>query len=261
MSHSVPSRLSEAKMFVWSSNLGDAVAYVLASLAVCLFVGGVVGMAVGESTVITSHRRTWSVSRRKLAYVASGVLGFMCVFLIANVVNVAATWVSTPNAPAGTARQATAEFGLRSDKQYQLILGQTADVGTSSAPYFTSATLVTKPAAALSVMFVNGDKSYVLDIPVARVTFVQSTTDAPGITLHIRRGTFFGFKNTAEFDRCDFQFKNMFAMCSQPVTSTESVLKPAAVRRGLAPLIKHRLESARVTLTPAMYQALLARNG
>lgn len=190
---------------------------------------------------------------------------FPTAWVVLNVV-VLVSSLAPPYTPVPTSIDAAREFGLESNVEYELVLGSrfggtSVEAESNSGLFFANSYISSKPASALSVGFVHGDKSYILDIPVSKITFVQTQEKTPSVSLRISEVKFAGIDTRIEYDNCNFSFVNLYALCSQPITRATYTLSEKVERRGLAPIVAAYLDSATVTLTHEMYDTILGRSG
>jgi len=208
-----------------------------------------------------------SYARKRWTRAITSVVSFA---VITVVLNALAYSVSTgPNQPYATARDVAQAFGLQSGKPYPLVLG-TRLGGSDGRAYargglFTATASVTvRPASALSVSFTNGSNSYILEIPVSKITFVQSDTEAPSVTLNLTKGdgdnvddTFDNVTITTTEEPCTLVVHNFFTTCSKDVLTSTAELTAKIRRHGLPPVVESNLDSAVVVVTSEMYKKIL----
>lgn len=173
--------------------------------------------------------------------------------------------------------QAAAELGLKSGESYPLLLGSrtsgsagTTDVTTSvragifSARATTSMQSSTTPASAVSLGYTTDGKTYILEMPTSHITFVQSATAEPSVTLWLNDEESFDFgkrvySGTPPTD-CQWTFNNLLVMCLWPeYTNVEPtiVVDKQARDVGLGPIVTAGFVRAEIVLTPKMYRQLL----
>ena len=113
-------------------------------------------------------------------------------YVIANVVVYSMTALpprSESETRAATIAEISSHFGLESGKEYPLQLGErfagtSGDMRVVGALFYTYGSGSWNPATGLSIGFSAEDgRSYILEIPTAKVTFVQSETAEPSVKL------------------------------------------------------------------------------
>lgn len=154
-----------------------------------------------------------------------------------------------------TARTAAQYFGLRADTDYPL--------ATGDQPVDTSFSIVnglaqSKSNAMLLVSFTGKQQSYLLQLPLSRITFVQSTQATPSIRLHLR-GYIYGVIRKRVFTQgCTFHVRALQTECKPTYLGHRTTYNPVFRRLGLSSLVAKHLSSARITLTPVMYQQIVS---
>ncbi|HEY1064010.1 MAG TPA: hypothetical protein VGE30_01795 [Candidatus Saccharimonadales bacterium] len=242
-------------MFTWDS-WSESTAWIFVLAIVCLAALGVVTIF---ELVLTNSSSIYDMTERELqGYKRHLWIAGPCCFVIVQGLVLLGSWLNSPEAPEPTAIEEAAVFGLQSGKAYDLVLGaeQSSDEGT----FFTDIYLSSKPAHKLAIGFAYEDKSYILVLPFRKVTFVQSTTADPSAVLYISPDKSYEMDDTVEHTACDFTFRNLYAWCAQPVQYITYTMSADGKRRGLAPIVARHLDSATITLTPAMYSSLLGRD-
>lgn len=118
-------------------------------------------------------------------------------YVIANVVVYSMTALpprSESETRAATIAEISSHFGLESGKEYPLQLGErfagtSGDMRVVGALFYTYGSGSWNPATGLSIGFSAEDgRSYILEIPTAKVTFVQSETAEPSVKLDMGGG-------------------------------------------------------------------------
>lgn len=166
-----------------------------------------------------------------------------------------------------SARDVSAAMGLKSGNEYPLTMGSrvggssveaAAGAGIFSARAYVNA----KPASAVSLGFTVGEKSWILEVPVSAVTFIQSGTEKASVRMvltdaMINRGVSSTEVRTFGPEKCHLH--NLFLVCPRDTLSSKTIVKPGndLVRKGLPPIVNKYLDSAVITLTPAMYKDVL----
>ncbi len=169
--------------------------------------------------------------------------------------------------------EASEQLGLASGKTYDLVLGSRVGGSTGS----TNATLTsglfsaratvsgsTSPASAISLGYTVGEKTYILELPTSKVTFIQSEIAKPSVTLWLEGGSFdFGHRTYSDsypYKSCEWRFHNLLPLCMWPSYdewASKLVINQATYDTGLAPVVGAGFQRAEITLTPAMYRQLL----
>lgn len=165
------------------------------------------------------------------------------------------------------------QLGLVSGTQYDLVLGgrtggsagstsTTAVSGLFSARATASSS--TSPASAISLSYTVGEKTYILEVPTARTTFIQSETEKPSVTIWLGGGSSdFGhmeYVDTYPYTSCEWRFHNLLPLCTWPDYDgwkSKLVVDQSTYDVGLAPVVNAGFDRAEITLTPEMYRQLL----
>lgn len=223
---------------------------------------GVIGsLIVGHDLVYSNLRR---LSKRW--YVTANIVTMVTVFFIGYTVLAAVSgWASSVVTNTGTtdvrASVLTAHLGLKTDTAYPLVMGSrvggstveaSADAGIFSAHAYVNS----KPASVVSLSFTVGNKSWILEIPVAKVTFIQSNTADPSVKLHITGKSMDG-SWVYHYKGRDCHFHDLLFACPPVRTGQTLKVSESVDRKGLPPIISDYLDSATITLTPAMYKEVL----
>ncbi|HVX24196.1 MAG TPA: hypothetical protein VG992_02535, partial [Candidatus Saccharimonadales bacterium] len=167
-----------------------------------------------------------------------------------------------PN-PNGNTIQEAQQFGLQSGQTYPLVLGarlggSDTNVSAHAGLFSANVAVSSKPDSALSVSFEHAGKSYLLELPTNEITFIQSTTKKPSVTLNLASHTVYsGLIVTTNYSHCHFEIHNFATTCSRRVLSRTYALSSTAQLRGLAAVVSRSFSSAVITLTPTMYQRVL----
>jgi hypothetical protein len=165
------------------------------------------------------------------------------------------------------------QLGLVSGTQYDLVLGgrtggssgstsTTAISGLFSARATASSS--SSPASAISLGYTVGEKTYILEVPTARTTFIQSETDKPSVTIWLGGSSGdFGhteYVDTYPYSSCEWRFHNLLPLCMWPdydKWEPKLIVEQSTHDVGLAPLVSAGFDRAEITLTPEMYRQLL----
>lgn len=164
-----------------------------------------------------------------------------------------------------TLAEATALYGLESDAEYPFDLGNriagTAGSTTTGGGYFY---LYSKsswsPASSLSVGFTANGKSYIFEIPMSHITFIQSETAKPSMKVNIGYPWPAGKYTIRDtYSACKKRVHYGWWVCENHHLKTETT---AVVNGELPSLIQTAFSKfsdthVTITLTPEQYQLLL----
>lgn len=165
--------------------------------------------------------------------------------------------------------EAAEYFGLKSGVEYPLNLGSriSGTSGQSSVSgnwFYVYGEGSWTPATTLSLGFQsNSGRSWILEVPVSRVTFIQDADADPSVKITLRgdtRGLGFNMKKTNP--GCDVKVLAGWWVCIPPDEPLYTLsASDDAERAGLAPVLAQAFAegnaSAEITLTPKQYNALL----
>ena len=89
-----------------------------------------------------------------------------------------------------TLAEATASYGLKSDTEYPFdignrITGTAGSTTTRDGYFYLHNTSSWSPASSLSVGFTANGKSYIFEIPMSHITFIQSEAAKPSMKIHM----------------------------------------------------------------------------
>ncbi len=246
---------------------------------------------------------SFTVSGAGLAFAAIGILvGFLAVaglayesgvddhpgriiirdvcalYVIANVVVYSMTALpprSESETRAATIAEISSHFGLESGKEYPLQLGErfagtSGDMRVVGALFYTYGSGSWNPATGLSIGFSAEDgRSYILEIPTAKVTFVQSETAEPSVKLDMGGGIWSNERDARvlihrEMSSCSVVIDAGWWTCHRDTLSETKNYEVSddLDRQGLAPVVasafgRHGSDaSAIVTLSPQAYNDL-----
>ena len=246
---------------------------------------------------------SFTVSGAGLAFAAIGILvGFLAVaglayesgvddhpgriiirdvcalYVIANVVVYSMTALpprSESETRAATIAEISSHFGLESGKEYPLQLGErfagtSGDMRVVGALFYTYGSGSWNPATGLSIEFSAEDgRSYILEIPTAKVTFVQSETAEPSVKLDMGGGIWSNERDARvlihrEMSSCPVVIDAGWWTCHRDTLSETKNYEVSddLDRQGLAPVVasafgRHGSDvSAIVTLSPQAYNDL-----
>lgn len=175
-----------------------------------------------------------------------------------------------------TIAEISSHFGLESGKEYPLQLGERF-AGTSGGMrvvggiFYTYGSGSWNPATGLSIGFSAEDgRSYILEIPTAKVTFVQSETAEPSVKLDMGGGVWSNKRDARvlihrEMSGCSVVVDTGWWTCRRVALSEMKNYEVSddLDRQGLAPVVasafgRHGSDaSATVTLSPQAYNDLL----
>ena len=199
-------------------------------------------------------------------------------YVIANVVVYSMTALpprSESETRAATIAEISSHFGLESGKEYPLQLGERF-AGTSGGMrvvggiFYTYGSGSWNPATGLSIGFSAEDgRSYILEIPTAKVTFVQSETAEPSVKLDMGGGIWSNERDARvlihrEMSSCSVVIDAGWWTCHRDTLSETKNYEVSddLDRQGLAPVVasafgRHGSDaSAIVTLSPQAYNDL-----
>jgi hypothetical protein len=164
-----------------------------------------------------------------------------------------------------TLAEATASYGLKSDTEYPFDIGNritgTAGSTTTGGSYFY---LYNKsswsPASSLSVGFTANGKSYIFEIPMSHITFIQSEVAQPSMKMHMDYPLPAGKYTIRDtYSACKKRIKYGWWTCENHHLKTETT---AVVNGELPSLIQTAFSKfsdthVTITLTPEQYNLLL----
>ena len=199
-------------------------------------------------------------------------------YVIANVVVYSMTALpprSESETRAATIAEISSHFGLESGKEYPLQLGErfagtSGDMRVVGALFYTYGSGSWNPATGLSIGFSAEDgRSYILEIPTAKVTFVQSETAEPSVKLDMGGGIWSNERDARvlihrEMSGCSVVIDAGWWTCHRDTLSETKNYEVSddLDRQGLAPVVasafgRHGSDaSAIVTLSPQAYNDL-----
>ena len=199
-------------------------------------------------------------------------------YVIANVVVYSMTALpprSESETRAATIAEISSHFGLESGKEYPLQLGErfagtSGDMRVVGALFYTYGSGSWNPATGLSIGFSAEDgRSYILEIPTAKVTFVQSETAEPSVKLDMGGGIWSNERDARvlihrEMSSCSVVIDAGWWTCHRDTLSETKNYEVSddLDRQGLAPVVasafgRHGSDaSAIVTLSPQAYNDL-----
>ena len=220
----------------------------------------VIAIAIAKDSIKFNLPEDATQRRRKFQFAGVFTAWFLTLSLIGNFfVYMGSLAYTTPTV--GT-NDVLAELGLEPGKAYPLRLG--SRLGGSSIDvegrgrYFS---VRSQPGSALSVDFRNGSQGVILELPVSGLTFPIEENTLPQVQMYFKPNNFSG---QARFDAvpgdCEVTIKTLVVMCDRPITY-KLVLYDQLRRDGLAPLVRDTFQSASLTVSQEMYNAILGKNG
>ena len=164
-----------------------------------------------------------------------------------------------------TLAEATALYGLKSDTEYPFDLGNriagTAGNTTTGGGYFY---LYSKsswsPASSLSVGFTANGKSYIFEIPMSHITFIQSETAKPSMKVHIGYPWPAGKYTIRDtYSACKKRVHYGWWVCENHHLKTETTARVNSELPALLQTVFSKSSDTHVTITlsPEQYQLLL----
>ena len=164
-----------------------------------------------------------------------------------------------------TIAQVTSHYGLESDTQYPLKLGQRF-AGTSGSMavngnfFFVHGSGSWTPATAISVGFASQGESYILEIPTSKITFVQSNEAKSSVSIHIDSDINAGHNYVVreDYSSCHARVSFGWWYCHRTlekssVSTTDSVSLPEVIQEAFT----EGHARATITLSPEQYNLLL----
>lgn len=161
--------------------------------------------------------------------------------------------------------QVTSHYGLESDTQYPLKLGQRF-AGTSGSMavngnfFFVHGSGSWTPATAISVGFASQGESYILEIPTSKITFVQSNEAKSSVSIHIDSDINAGHNYVVreDYGSCHARVSFGWWYCHRTlekssVSTTDNVSLPEVIQGAFT----DGHARATITLSPEQYNLLL----
>lgn len=173
---------------------------------------------------------------------------------------------------------AAEQLGFVSGEEYPLVIGErvggseegtnvstTVRAGLFSARATTVLQSSSSPASAVSFSYTHEDKSYILELPTSRITFIQSDTQDPSVTIWLNDEATYDFGESVypayEHTACTWTFNNILVMCLWPSYDRDSGMSPVLTQHtrdvGLAPVIQASFDHATIVLSSETYKQLL----
>ncbi len=148
-------------------------------------------------------------------------------------------------------------FGLESGKKYPLQLGEriagSGGEASASAGFFSaSASVSLQPASSLSVAFHSGPKSYILELPMSKIVFLQRRNVPETIEISVD-----GYGHRADrYDEVHFNW--IFLAGKHKPLQENSWFRRLKQNGKLGEFLQEGvIESVKVTLTPQNYNKIL----
>lgn len=156
-------------------------------------------------------------------------------------------------------------FGLVPGQAYPMVIGDRI-IGPSGSGWLSSGLFTVRggfdiqPGSAVSVGFQHEEKSYILELPMSGITFVQDEEAEPSIVVYLEEHSRYYSVTTDvsyTYGPCTFVLQDFLWMCHKETVSVEYSFFDEITRAGLAPVVADNFQSAVITLTPEMYAELL----
>ena len=148
-------------------------------------------------------------------------------------------------------------FGLESGKEYPLKFGEriqgSSGEATAHAGFFSaSASVSMQPASALSIAFHYGARSYILELPMSKIVFLQRK-NAPETVKIVVGGSHYGG------DRYGIHFDWVFHQGAPKPLKDQGWFQDLKQNGKLGEFLQARsvIESVKITLTPQDYNKIL----
>lgn len=182
---------------------------------------------------------------------------------VLNAMSLAASWASQGDRDAQPADIST-QFGLIPGEPYPLIIGDRIE-GSTGEGYIRSGLFTTRggfsiqPGSAVSVGFQHQENSYILELPMSGLTFVQDRNAEPSVVVYLqeRSRQYYTSGVSYTYGPCEFVLQDFLLMCHKETLAVTYNLSESVIRGGLAPVVADNFTSATITLTPEMYAELL----
>ena len=160
---------------------------------------------------------------------------------------------------ATTPTVASQAFGLESGKEYPFRYGKRIEgsIGYAkvrSGLFSSSASVNLQPASSLSVNYQYGNSSYILELPVERIRFEQTTERSPSIKITLEADY---YDELEEYSRSiGFVGVPYIKQPDRPLEEN-SWFKELKSEGQLGPLVRESLRTAIITLPPEDYSKIL----
>ena len=237
---------------------------------------GIVGAFVSWMMCVGEFRRRDIDRDGVFAAGALWLFGYAVVTVIVLLTSLFSKPVTPANEPLAYS-YVSEQMGLSSGNSYPLVLGSRTggssgetDVSTTLTSGLFSARATTTmqssstPASAVSLGYTYEGKTYILEMPTSRITFIQSEDGEPSVTIWLSGESTFDFGQKVyepyAATGCQWTFNNILVMCLWPDYNGPAptpTIDAHASDVGLAPVIQGGFDRATITLTPEMYRQLL----
>lgn len=188
------------------------------------------------------------------------------------------SWTSHHGATTqATIGEVTQQFGFRSGKAYPLVLGNrfagtSGDLHVSGGLFFVSADAHFAPATAVTIGFDHNGKSYMLELPTSKITFIKSDEAKPSVKLWIKhtRENFVYYNGSSKegtgnidtlvergYTPCEPSWHNLVLLCDHKMDRKTVTIGKTIESRGLSPIVQEYFDRAEITLTSTQYNKLL----
>lgn len=160
--------------------------------------------------------------------------------------------------PSQNSHEVATVFGFESGKEYPLALG--SRLGGSSidvSGYRSSFTVREKAGSMVSIGFSNEGRSYILEIPVSKTTFVVDNEHQPTMRLYLTKEGY-GSKQVIHESSCAVVVHWFLVTCDRTVEFGIN-MSEEDMRQGLGDVVQKSFSSAELTLTQQMYDAVLGK--
>mgnify|MGYP000843582907 FL=1 len=209
----------------------------------------------------TRYTKKWWVS-------AVGIM--VVLYAVVNAMVYSASMISTPTPQdktnSASVTQAASYYGLKSDTQYPLELGErfagtSGNISFNGNFFFIHGSGSWTPATAVSIGFSSQDKSYILEIPMSKITFVQSSTANPSVNIHIDPNAIASNNYTIQnyYSACHARVSFGWWYCHRALErSSLSVTNSTGLSEVIqSAFVDNGDTHVTITLTPEQYQLLL----
>lgn len=161
--------------------------------------------------------------------------------------------------------QVTSHYGLKPDTQYPLKLGQRfagtfGSMTVNGNFFFVHGNGSWAPATAISVGFASQGKSYILEIPTSKITFVQSNEAKSSVSIHIDSAVNAGHNYVVreDYGSCHARVSFGWWYCHRTlekssISTTDNVSLPEVIQGAFT----DGHARATITLSPEQYNLLL----
>lgn len=160
---------------------------------------------------------------------------------------------------ADTPTVASKAFGLESGKEYPFRYGKRVEgsIGHAQARaglFSASVSVKLQPASSLSVNYQYGSSSYILELPVERIRFEQTSERSPSIKITLDNHNYRKFE---EYSRSIGFVGVPYVKQPDKPLEENSWFKELKSEGQLGPLVRESLRTAIITLPPEDYTKIL----